>query len=314
MPQNPLDSLDRLQPTHIPGMLILSRVLIDRTYARRKARPMNNPLYATAEEATMPIPAGEQEALEHPADEESHIHLPNPSFWPILISLAIAVTLGGVLFISSAPWITAVGLIFVLITAVGWALENPMAPFKEKAAPAHMVISYEEAMETGRPTALAEAVLQDAEEVAERVVTVSSTEWSAHPVHIEIEREGVILALYGKVELEAQRKTLEEELLKLPGVIDVRNFLVAEDEILNAVNARIENLRAAGKLEGAKNISALVENYIVNLYGEVPTNEMKYRLERELISIPGVRVVVNRINLGDIPGDLGKTRNRVGPG
>ncbi len=275
---------------------------------------MNNPLYATAEEATMPTPAGEQEALEHPADEESHIHLPNPSFWPILISLAIAVTLGGVLFISSAPWITAVGLIFVLITAVGWALENPMAPLKEKAAPAHMVISYEEAMETGRPTALAEAVLQNAEEVAERVVTVSSTEWSAHPVHIEIEREGVILALYGKVELEAQRKTLEEELLKLPGVIDVRNFLVAEDEILNAVNARIENLRAAGKLEGAKNISALVENYIVNLYGEVPTNEMKYRLERELISIPGVRVVVNRINLGDIPGDLGKTRNRVGPG
>ena len=275
---------------------------------------MNNPLSTTAEEATMPIPAGEQEALEHPADEESHIHLPNPSFWPILISLAIAVTLGGVLFISSAPWISIVGLIFVLISAIGWAVEDPMAPLKEKAAPTHMVTSYEEAMETGRPTALAEAVLQNAEEVAERVVTVSSTEWSAHPVHIEIEREGVILALYGKVELEAQRKTLEAELLKLPGVIDVRNFLVAEDEILNAVNARIENLRAAGKLEGAKNISVLVENYIVNLYGEVPTNEMKYRLERELVSIPGVRVVVNRINLGDIPGDLGRTRNRVGPG
>jgi len=275
---------------------------------------MNNALSTTAEEVTMLIPAGEQEALEQPADEESHIHLPNPSFWPILISLAIAVTLGGVLFISSAPWISIVGLIFVLISAIGWAVEDPMASLKEKATPTHMVTSYEEAMETGRPTALAEAVLQNAEEVAERVVTVSSTEWSAHPVHIEIEREGVILALYGKVELEAQRKTLEEELLKLPGVIDVRNFLVAEDEILNAVNARIENLRAAGKLEGAKNISALVENYIVNLYGEVPTNEMKYRLERELVSIPGVRVVVNRINLGDIPGDLGRTRNRVGPG
>ena len=275
---------------------------------------MNNPLYTTADVATMPIPAGEQEALEQPADEESHIHLPNPSFWPILLGLAIAVTLGGVLFISSAPWISVVGLIFVLISAIGWAVEDPMASLKEKAAPTHMVTSYEKAMETGRPTALAEEVLQSAEEVAERVVTVSSTEWSAHPVHIEIEREGVILALYGKVELETQRKTLEEELLKLPGVIDVRNFLVAEDEILNAVNARIENLRAAGKLEGAKDISALVENYIVNLYGEVPTNEIKYRLERELISIPGVRVVVNRINLGDIPGDLGRTRNRVGPG
>lgn len=275
---------------------------------------MNNPLYATAEEATAPSAAGDQEVLEHAIEEESHIHLPNPSFWPILLSLAIAVALGGVLFISSAPWISAVGLIFVLIAIMGWALEDPMAPPKEKGEPTHMVMSYAEAMETGRPTPLAEEVLQSAEEVAERVVTVSSTEWSAHPVHIEIEREGVILALYGKVELEAQRKTLEEELLKLPGVIDVRNFLVAEDEILNAVNARIENLRAAGKLEGAKNISALVENYIVNLYGEVPTNEMKYRLEREIVSIPGVRVVVNRINLGDIPGDLGRTRNRVGPG
>ena len=276
---------------------------------------MNNPLYATAEEATAPSAAGDQEALEHPVDEESHIHLPNPSFWPILLSLAIAVALGGVLFISSAPWISAVALIFVLIAIMGWALEDPMAPPKEKGGTTHMVMSYAEAMETGRPTPLAEAVLQSAEEVAERVVTVSSTEWSAHPVHIEIEREGVILALYGKVELEAQRKTLEEELLKLPGVIDIRNFLVAEDEILNAVNARIENLRAAGKLEGAKNISALVENYIVNLYGEVPTNEMKYRLEREIVSIPGVRVVVNRINnLGDIPGELGRTRNRVGPG
>jgi osmotically-inducible protein OsmY len=275
---------------------------------------MNNPLYATAEEATAPSAASDQEALEHPVDEESHIHLPNPSFWPILLSLAIAVALGGVLFISSAPWISAVALIFVLIAIMGWALEDPMAPPKEKGEPTHMVMSYAQAMETGRPTPLAEEVLQSAEEVAERVVTVSSTEWSAHPVHIEIEREGVILALYGKVELEAQRKTLEEELLKLPGVIDVKNFLVAEDEILNAVNARIENLRAAGKLEGAKNISALVENYIVNLYGEVPTNEMKYRLEREIVSIPGVRVVVNRINLGDIPGDLGRTRNRVGPG
>ncbi|SRR6266849_3935486 len=279
-----------------------------------KQEPMNNPLYATAEEATAPSAAGDQEALEHPVDEESHIHLPNPSFWPILLSLAIAVALGGVLFISSAPWISAIALIFVLIAIMGWALEDPMAPPKEKGGPTHMVMSYAQAMETGRPTPLAEEVLQSAEEVAERVVTVSSTEWSAHPVHIEIEREGVILALYGKVELEAQRKTLEEELLKLPGVIDVRNFLVAEDEILNAVNARIENLRAAGKLEGAKNISALVENYIVNLYGEVPTNEMKYRLERELVSIPGVRVVVNRINLGDIPGELGRTRNRVGPG
>jgi len=34
-------------------------------------------------------------------------------------------------------------------------------------------------------------------------------------------------------------------------------------------------------------------------------------LEREIVGIPGVRVVINHIGLDeDIPGNLGKTRNR----
>ena len=327
----------RLQHLHIPGMLnsktdvrnpialwvsscpsslscYLTSSLRKEVTFQKGFLLMNNPLYATADESTASILAGDQEALEQAVDEEEHhVHLPNPSFWPVILSAAIFICLGGFLFGNVAthtvPWISIIALPLVLIGIMGWALEDPMASLGE-AGPTHMITSYAEATETGRPTALAEAVLQSAEDVAERVVTISSTEWSAHPVKVEIEREGVVLALYGKVELEAQRKRLAEELLKLPGVIDVRNFLVAEDALLNAVNARIENLQAAGKLEGAKNISALVENYIVNLYGEVPTNEMKYRLERELVSIPGVRVVVNRINLGDTPGELGKTRNR----
>jgi osmotically-inducible protein OsmY len=90
------------------------------------------------------------------------------------------------------------------------------------------------------------------------------------------------------------------------------NFLVAEDELLNAVNAHIESLKAAGKLEGAKNLSVLVENYIVSLYGEVPTPEMKYMLEKEITGIPGARVVINHIGLDeDIPGNLGRTTNRI---
>jgi osmotically-inducible protein OsmY len=280
---------------------------------------MNSPLQnvyltAAANKETAALLATDQEAVEHVEEAESHVHLPNPSFWPIVLSAALLICLGGFLFISTFPWISIIAIPFVLVSILGWALEDPMAPPREETRPTREVTSYEEAAVTGRPTALGEAVLRQAQEVADRTVTVSSTEWSAHKVNVEIEREGVVLALYGKVELDAQRKELEESLLKLPGVIDVKNFLVAEDSILNAVNARIERLKAAGKLEGAKDIHALVENYIVNLYGEVPTNEMKYRLERELITIPGVRVVVNRVNLKDISGDLGKTRNRVGPG
>lgn len=247
------------------------------------------------------------------AEGEGHIHLPNPSFWPIILSAALLLCMVGFLFIDSSPWILVIAIPLVLVAILGLGLEDPMAP-QEHAGQAYQT-PYGKA--GGGPTTLAQAVLQRAEAVAEDIVTLSSTEWSAHPVHIEIEEDlgtGVILALYGKVELEAQREELERALRQLPGVVDVKNFLVAEDALLNAVNARIEKLKAEGKLEGAKNIYALVENYIINLYGEVPTNEMKYRLERELITIPGVRVIVNRINLRDIPGELGKTRHRVGGG
>ena len=275
---------------------------------------MSSPLqkvHLTAMPEQAIAPTEDQGIFDLAAEEEGHIHLPNPSFWPIILSAALLLCMVGFLFIDSSPWILVIAIPIVLIAILGLGLEDPMAP-QEHAGRAYQT-PYGKVV--GGP--LAQAVLQEAEEVAEGIVTLSSTEWSAHPVHIEIEEDlgtGVVLALYGKVELEAQREELERALRQLPGVVDVKNFLVAEDALLNAVNARIEKLKAEGKLEGAKNIYALVENYIINLYGEVPTNEMKYRLERELITIPGVRVIVNRINLRDIPGELGKTRHRVGGG
>ncbi|MFL5592222.1 MAG: hypothetical protein ACJ8DI_31860, partial [Ktedonobacteraceae bacterium] len=36
-------------------------------------------------------------------EAEPHIHMPNPSYWPLLLSVAIAVAIGGFLFISSFP-------------------------------------------------------------------------------------------------------------------------------------------------------------------------------------------------------------------
>lgn len=265
----------------------------------------------TEDELTMPALA-EPEA-EHAEGEEAHIHLPNGSLWPIILSVAILVTIAGFVVINSFPWVTLVGAIFIFIGIMGWALENPMATHEEEEVkPGEYSTSFAEAAITGKPTPLAEKSLREAEDVVDRTVTVSTTAWSAHPVKVFIEREGVVLSLYGKVELEEQKKEVEAALRKLPGVIDVMNFLVAEDELLNAVNAHIESLKAAGKLEGAKNLSVLVENYVVSLYGEVPNPEMKYLLEREITGIPGARVVINHIGLDkDIPGNLGKTTNRI---
>jgi hypothetical protein len=79
--------------------------------------------------------------LEDDVEEaEPHIHMPNPSYWPILLSIAIAIAISGLLFISSFPWIFIVALPFVLIFIVAWGVEDPIAPKKEKFVTVYRVI------------------------------------------------------------------------------------------------------------------------------------------------------------------------------
>ncbi|HEU5229929.1 MAG TPA: cytochrome c oxidase subunit 4, partial [Ktedonobacteraceae bacterium] len=61
-------------------------------------------------------------------EEKQHIHLPNPSLWPLILSVAILVTVIGLLFIPDNPWISIIGAPFILVGIMGWALEDPMAP------------------------------------------------------------------------------------------------------------------------------------------------------------------------------------------
>ena len=277
---------------------------------------MNTPLQSThlSEDELELAATGSQEQEEaHAEGEGVHIHLPNPSYWPIVVGAAILLIVTGVLISGSTPALLIIGIVLLLIGILGFGLEDPNAPKEAAVKPGEYAMSFAEAATSGKPTVLGQIALRDAEDVVESTVTISSTAWSAHPVKVFIEREGVVLSLYGKVELEAQKEEVEAALRKMPGVIDVLNFLVAEDELLNSVNRVIDSLKAAGKLEGAKDLSVLVENYIVSLYGEVPTPEMKYMLEREITALPGARVVINHIGLDkDIPGNLGRTSNRIG--
>lgn len=245
----------------------------------------------------------------HPVIEEAeqHIHLPGPSYWPMLLSVAILVTSTGLLFIPDNPWIAIIAAPFVLIGILGWGLEDPMGTTSH-AVPTSL---------PRKPAPPARLVLDRCRAVVERLVTFGSTAYSTHPIKVEIENdlgsEGVVLAVYGKTELQAQRQELEDALRSVHGVVDVKNFVIAEDSLLPLAYQRVDNLKAQGKLDGARNISVLVENYILHLYGDVPNSKMKYTLERDLIGIPGVKVVVNHIGLNkDIPGNLGKTANKVG--
>lgn len=71
---------------------------------------------------------GHQEEGLH--DSGPHIHLPNPSLWPLVLSAAILVTVIGLLFVPETPWLTIFGAPFILVGIMGWALEDPMAPMK----------------------------------------------------------------------------------------------------------------------------------------------------------------------------------------
>ncbi len=73
----------------------------------------------------------EQHVVGHEEEASPHIHLPNPSYWPVVLSVAVAVTIGGLVFVSIIPWISLIGIIFVFIGIMGWALENPMASLKD---------------------------------------------------------------------------------------------------------------------------------------------------------------------------------------
>ena len=61
-------------------------------------------------------------------EEAQHLHLSQPSIWPLLLSAAILLCISGLLVLPNIPWLSIIALPFVLAGIVGWALEDPLAP------------------------------------------------------------------------------------------------------------------------------------------------------------------------------------------
>jgi hypothetical protein len=72
----------------------------------------------TQQEDTVTLP-GSSGAAQHHDEEEEHIHLPGPSYWPILLAAAMALTLVGLLISAS---VAAIGLLLAFIFGIGWGL------------------------------------------------------------------------------------------------------------------------------------------------------------------------------------------------
>jgi cytochrome c oxidase subunit 1 len=61
-------------------------------------------------------------------DEKPDIHLPSPSFWPIVLAAGLAMLAVGVV---SNLVISIIGIVVILGAIAGWALEN-RAAYKEE--------------------------------------------------------------------------------------------------------------------------------------------------------------------------------------
>jgi cytochrome c oxidase subunit 1 len=54
-------------------------------------------------------------------NDHPEIHLPSPSFWPIVLAFGLALMAAGVIW---SVFISIAGIVVLLVSIAGWALEN----------------------------------------------------------------------------------------------------------------------------------------------------------------------------------------------
>jgi hypothetical protein len=125
---------------------------------------------------------------------------------------------------------------------------------------------------------------------------------------VTAEVEQGIVTLYGSVDTARRKERLEELMRTLPGVQQVANHLLAQDELAARLQQRFQALVTAGELDRLPKL--LVEQHMVELYGEVATPEQRNLLEREALAVSGVRVVINHLSVPKEASSRVHTTNR----
>jgi hypothetical protein len=125
---------------------------------------------------------------------------------------------------------------------------------------------------------------------------------------VTVEVDQGIITLYGSVDTARRKERLAELLRTMPGVQQVANRLLAEDELDARLQQRLQALVTAGTLDRLPKF--LVEQQMVELYGEVATSEQRNLVEREALAVPGVRVVINHLSVPQQSGTRVHTTNR----
>jgi len=74
------------------------------------------------------VKSGAEVIAEEEANAESHIHLPSPSYWPLILAFGIMVICYGVIY---STLLLAAGAAIAILALFGWALEPPTADDSE---------------------------------------------------------------------------------------------------------------------------------------------------------------------------------------
>jgi hypothetical protein len=131
---------------------------------------------------------------------------------------------------------------------------------------------------------------QRARQLVQREIALASM---CQGVIAEVE-QGVV-TLYGSVDTTWRKERLAALVRTLPGVKQVANHLLAEEELAEQLQHHFQALLTAGTLDRLPTM--LVEHQIVELSGEVATSEQRALVERETLAVPGVRVVLNHLSV-----------------
>jgi cytochrome c oxidase subunit 1 len=71
------------------------------------------------------VTTAEEILAEQEANADHHIHMPSPSYWPIVLAFALPIIGFGVIY---NRLIAVVGVVILLLAMFGWALEPATAP------------------------------------------------------------------------------------------------------------------------------------------------------------------------------------------
>jgi cytochrome c oxidase subunit 1 len=74
------------------------------------------------------VATAEEIMAEQEANADHHIHLPSPSYWPIVLAFSLPIIAYGVIY---SRYFALVGVLILILSMYGWALEPSVAPDSE---------------------------------------------------------------------------------------------------------------------------------------------------------------------------------------